>query len=278
MFTCGLAEQVASERTKTSAGAEWIPLFDGKSLDGWYTYLNKHKKNEDPQRVFQVQDGVIHVYRDAAEEDEVTFGYLATAAEYAYYHLRLEYKWGAKKFRPRAAVRRDAGLLYHVVPPDVVWPRCVECQIQEQDTGDCFTVRGTQVVASVEEVTIETPDGPKMLPLYKPEAKGGRSQTIGEGSIARIIKSSTHEHDGWNTVEVTVRGDESVVHIVNGNTVFEAKDLRQQAPDKSKWEPLGHGRIALQAEFAEVFYRNVAIRPIREGPLHPAVANDPAQE
>jgi Domain of Unknown Function (DUF1080) len=265
---CGFAEQPSIERANTSSDKGWIPLFDGKSLNGFYPCLDKQKKNEDPAKIFQALDGVIHVYKDQTAGVAVPYGYLATESEYAYYHLRLEYKWGNKKFRPRAEQRRDAGVLYHMLPPDVVWPRCIECQIQEKDVGDCFTVRGTQVVASVETVNIETPSGPKMLPRYKPDAEGGSPRKIGEGSIARIVKSSTHEHEGWNTVEVIVRGSNGIVHIVNGHTVFQAKDLRQLSADKN-WEPLAHGRIALQAEFAEVFYRNIEIRPIPEGPLYP---------
>jgi hypothetical protein len=269
---CGLAREVSSERVNTSADAGWIRLFDGKTFDGWYTYLQKHEKNEDPTKVFQANDGMIHVYRDHSENDDITFGYLATDTEYANYHLRLEYKWGTKKFRPRADQRRDAGVLYHLVRPDVVWPRCIECQIQENDTGDCFVVRGTQVETSVEIVNIETPSGPKDLPRFKPEADGGVRQTIGQGTIARIVKSNTHERDGWNKVEVIVRGSDKAVHIINGHTVFEAKKLRQLNTNNKTWEPLTKGRIALQAEFAEVFYRNIEIRPIRQGPLHSAAA------
>jgi hypothetical protein len=268
---CARAGEASSNESKAATDTAWIRLFDGTTFDGWYTYLQKHKKNEDPMNVFRVYDGMIHMYRDHSESDEVPAGYLATNSPYANYHLRLEFKWGSKTFRPRAEQRRDAGVLYHLVGDDIVWPRCLECQIQEKDTGDCFTVRGTQVVASVEVVNIETPSGPKDLPRYKPASEGGIRQTIGQGSIARIVKSGTHERDGWNTVEVIVRGSEGVVHIVNGHTVFEASDLRQLDTDK-KWKPLPHGLIALQAEFAEVFYRNIEIRPIPEAPLQPAVA------
>jgi hypothetical protein len=272
MPACGFAQQASGQRSRISAGTEWIRLFDGKSLNGWYTFLQKHKKNEDPTKVFQVHDGVIHVYQNHSEQGDVPGGYLATDLEYANYHLRLEYKWGRKKFRPRADQRRDAGLLYHLVGTDVVWPRCIECQIQENDTGDCFTVRGTQVETSVEIVNIETPGGPKDLPRYKPESDGGVRQTIGQGTIARIVKSGTHERDGWNKVEVIVRGSDKAVHIINGQTVFEATNLRQLDSDSKTWEPLTKGRIALQAEFAEVFYRNIEIRPLAEGPLQPDAA------
>jgi hypothetical protein len=276
--TCGLAD-TPEESHRTSSGAGWIRLFNGNSLDGWYIKIQNRKKNDDPAGFFQVHDGVIHVYKDQPDGSPVPNGYIATEAEYAYYHLRMEYKWGAKKFKPRVAARRDAGLIYHVVAPDVVWPRCLECQIQENDVGDCFTVRGAQVVASVETVNVETPGGVKQLPRYKPEAKGGVPKKIGDSGIARIVKSSTHEHDGWNTVEIIVRGREQVEHIVNDQTVFRAKDLKQLGPapiltplsaaekDKLRWEPLAHGRIALQCEYAEVFYRNIEIRPIPGGPL-----------
>ncbi len=260
--------EVSEVAAKTSTDSGWTPLFDGKTLNGWYTNLRGKKKSEDPTKVFQADNGVIHVYKDHAEGSDVSLGCLTTEQEYAYFHLRMEYKWGTKKFRPRAEVRRDAGLLYHVVPPYEVWPRSIECQIQENDVGDCFVVRGTQVATHVEIATIDTPSGPKQLPRYKPLADGGRSTTVGQGPIARIVKSSTHERDGWNTVEVIVHGSEKTTHIVNGHTVFEATNLLQLSVDQKSWEPLDHGQIVLQAEFAEVLYKNIEIRSIPGGPLH----------
>jgi hypothetical protein len=271
-----MAQNPGDSSSKSSDGG-WTRLFDGRTLDGWYTFFERQKKNEDPTRVFQVHDGMIHIYKDQDAGSAVPGGYIATEAEYSNYDLRLEYKWGEKKFKPRVQARRDTGLLYHVVGPDLFWPRCIECQIQEGDAGDCFTVRGTRVVASVEIAEVQTPTGPKNLPRYLPEADGGKLQTIGHGSIARIVKSDTNERDGWNAIEVRVRGGEQAMHIVNGHTVFQAKDLQQlESPPnptpvtgteagKMKWSPLTQGRIALQAEFAEVYYRNVEIRPFSTG-------------
>jgi hypothetical protein len=267
-----------SDSAQTLSGAQWIRLFDGSTLNGWHTQIQGKKKNEDPAKFFQVENGVIHVYKDQPAGIAVPNGYIATDKEYSHYHLRLEFKWGAKRFKPRAAQRRDAGVLYHVVAPELVWPRSVECQIQEGDVGDCFTVRGTQVVTSVENADVTTPSGAvKKLPRYKPEVEGGKPQTIGDGSTTRIVKSHTPEHDGWNTVEVIIRGSEGAEHIVNGETVFRATSLRQlETPPsatpakgtdtaKQKWVPLTLGRIALQCEYAEVFYRNIEIRPIPGG-------------
>jgi 3-keto-disaccharide hydrolase len=251
---------------------DWAPLFDGKSLHGWYPKIQNQKTGEDPEKYFQVDDGVIHVYKDQAAGTKVPNGYLATEKEYANYRLRMEYKWGTKKFQPRMMAVRDAGLLYHVTAPDSVWPRCIECQIQENDVGDCFTVRGVRLTTSVEVVPIQTPGGVKKLPRYKPEAAGGATQKLGDSGIVRIVKSSTHEHEGWNTIELAVRGSQGSEHMVNGETVFRATELKELGAeplskplkkgevDPRKWEPLARGRIALQCEYSEVFYRKIEIR------------------
>jgi hypothetical protein len=258
--------------------ARWTPLFDGKSLAGWYVQIQKLKRGEDPAKFFQVHDGVIHVYKDQPAGTPVPNGYIATDGVYANYDLRIEYKWGTKKFQPRLKAVRDAGLLYHVTRPDTVWPRCVECQIQEGDVGDCFLVGGVQLVTNVEVVPIQRPGGVKKLPRYKEPEDGGETRKIGDRGIVRIVKSSTQERDGWNTVELIVRGSRGSEHIVNGKTVFRATELKQLGSplasplkkgevDERKWEPLAQGRIALQCEYSEVFYRNIEIRGISAGEL-----------
>jgi hypothetical protein len=266
-----MAEQPRDGQAARLADAGWRPLFDGKSFAGWYTQINKQPKGADPEKYFQVEDGAIHVYKDQAAGVEVPNGYLATEKEYANFRLRMEYKWGEKKFKPRMKAKRDAGLLYHVRRPDSVWPRCVECQIQEGDVGDCFTVRGVQVESTVEVVPIETPGGVKKLPRYK---TGGEVRRLGDSGIVRIVKSSTHEHEGWNKIELVVRGSKESEHIVNGETVFRAKDLKQLGAeplskplkkgevDPRMWEPLAKGRVALQCEYAEVWYRGIEIQEL----------------
>lgn len=36
-----------------------IQLFNGKNLDGWYTFLKKEGRNNDPNKVFTVKNGLI---------------------------------------------------------------------------------------------------------------------------------------------------------------------------------------------------------------------------
>ncbi|MDZ4783461.1 MAG: PVC-type heme-binding CxxCH protein [Planctomycetia bacterium] len=261
-----LPAQLARADEPAAGSRAWIKLFDGKSLDGWYTYLHGIGRNKDPQRVFQVEGGAIHVYKDHAAGSKAPKGYVASDVEYANYHLRFQYKWGDKRFAPRNDKPRDAGLLFHVVGPDRVWPRSVECQVQEQDTGDCFTVMGTQIETTVAPDSIKSAD-----PRYLEASAGGVPCTRGGPKTVRTIKGGTHENDGWNTVEVIVRSGEGAVHIVNGKINFRSTNLRQLGADGKSWQPLTHGRIALQAEFAEVYYRNIEIRPIEDRPLQAAI-------
>ena len=118
-------ERQATAKSSATAGqvnGPWTSLFNGRNLDGWYTFLQKHGKNSDPDRVITIEDGAIHLYKDAVDGSQVVMGYIGTEKEYGNYHLRLQYRWGTKKFEPRYKLKRDAGLYYHILGPDAVWP------------------------------------------------------------------------------------------------------------------------------------------------------------
>jgi hypothetical protein len=247
---------------ESSSSNDWRPLFNGKNLRGWHVVLADEDKGIAPEKTFQVHDGLIHVYQDVPHGAEVPFGYLATDGNYSWYHLKLEYRWGAKRFASRTERPRDAGILYHASAEKRVWPRSVECQVQEGDTGDCFTVHGTQVQTTVDPVKLKSG-----VRHYLSAKDGGVDDVLGGPSIARIVKSATRERDDWNTVEVIVRGAEEVIYRVNGYEVFRAKNLKQLNTDEKTWIPLSSGLVLLQAEFAEVQYRNINIKPIEGGPL-----------
>lgn len=275
LFLCialfGLKTQSLAAETSDHTG--WTPLFNGANLDGWHIVL-RNSRSDDTNHLVQVENGAIHMYKDALANSPQPAGYIVTEKEYSNYHLRLQYKWGTKRFQPRLHSRRDAGILYHVVGKDGVWPRSIECQIQENDVGDIFTVN-TRLTASADPATtnltthfmtnligvITTNRG--FFPHFLPPEQGGLPfvQGVGDG-IRRVIRNPMNEHDGWNTVEVIVHGDDAT-YIVNGKVNNHASHIQQKVG--GEWVPLTKGKIALQLEFAEVFYRNVEIKAL--GPV-----------
>ncbi|MYA78980.1 MAG: DUF1080 domain-containing protein [Acidobacteriia bacterium] len=80
----GASAQTAAGDARGSAvrPTEVIRLFDGKSLDGFYTWM-KDTQREDPRKVFRVTDGMLHVTGDG-------LGGLVTNKEYRDYHCILE--------------------------------------------------------------------------------------------------------------------------------------------------------------------------------------------
>jgi hypothetical protein len=246
---------------------QWTPLFNGTNLDGWYIVI-RNGRSEDTNHLVQVDDGAVHMYKDAVEGSPQPSGYISTSNEFSHYHLRLQYRWGQKRFFPRAHDRRDAGILYHVEGKDGVWPRSIECQIQENDVGDIFTVN-TRLTALVNPATtnlvktvITNPAGEvhtnTSSPVYLAPEAGGVPYVQGvAGGIRRVIRSPMNEHPGWNTVEVIVNGDEAT-YIVNGKINNRVTKLQHFV--NGRWEPLTRGRITLQLEFSEVFYRNIEIK------------------
>lgn len=78
--------------------------------------------------------------------------------------------------------------------------------------------------------------------------------------VGRVRRSEDLERDGWNTVEVIVHGD-SAVYLVNGKVNNRCTKMCRKDPnDSQKTIPLNKGKILLQAEGAEILYRNIEIK------------------
>jgi hypothetical protein len=125
-------------RRESIAPKEAIALFNGRNLDGWYTYLRENK-DADPKGAFTVKDGALRI---SGEE----WGGIATRRMYRDYHLIVEWKWGEATHGDRAAKARDSGILVHGVGEDGaasgVWLESIEPQIIEGGAGDLLLVAG----------------------------------------------------------------------------------------------------------------------------------------
>src|SRR5438132_8430387 len=106
-FTIGIALLLAilsalpagKQAAAADAPEKVVHLFNGKNLDGFYTWLKGHGKNKDPDSVFTVKDGVIRVSGQA-------WGGFITEKEYENYHLIAEFTWGEKTWAPREKATR----------------------------------------------------------------------------------------------------------------------------------------------------------------------------
>jgi beta-glucanase (GH16 family) len=131
-----------------------IVLFDGTNLDHFDTFLKTKGLNSDPEHVFQVEDGVLHV---SGKE----MGYVITKQAYHDYYLRAEFKWGEGTFGDRAGKARDSGILYDIQGEQKVWPRSIEFQITEGGTGDFWMTDGAENVVGFRDKVgdLEKPHG-----------------------------------------------------------------------------------------------------------------------
>lgn len=226
----------------TSAQPVRTPLLADGSLTGWHVLVQgKGEMATKDQPYFIWEDSTLHALGRLEEGSEQAFAALVTDSIYGSYRLHVEYKWGGKKFAPRTEAVRDAGILFHVFDTDVFWPSGLECQIQEGDTGDAWLIAA--------RATSTRSEGDYF-------AAGGESLTRSGERYARFSRSYFWERPGWNTVELEVDGPTARFYV-NGHHVNTLTDTRRPGSEEHQWVPLEQGHIALQAEGAELWYRNV---------------------
>jgi hypothetical protein len=73
---------------------------------------------------------------------------------------------------------------------------------------------------------------------------------------ARHAPSHEVPHGEWNTLEIYTLGG-AAVHLVNGKPVMVVFNTHQNAPKGGGHVPLRRGKIQVQSEAAEVFYRDM---------------------
>lgn len=230
-----------------------IPLFNGKDLSGFYTYL-KDSKLEDPRHVFAVADKTIHI---SGEE----WGAITTQDQYTNYRLVVEWKWGGKTCPPRLANARDSGILLHGTGEDGAagngWLESVEYQMIEGGTGDIILVKG----AGKPTLSAEVRNGPDKQVYWE---KGAPQVTRDSGRInwygrdvqwqdrtgVRGPGDVEHPVGEWNVSEVVATGGD-LTYYLNGVMVNQGFNGSHT-----------FGKIQFQSEGAEVLIRKIELRPL----------------
>jgi hypothetical protein len=216
------------------------PLFNGKDLTGFDTLLEKQGINSDPNKVFQVERGMLHI---SGQE----FGGLVTRKEYENYYLRAEFKWGEKTYPPRDGKARDSGIQYNITGPLKVWPRMMEFQINEGGTGDMWVVGGTgaTVAGKVYESTTSGPGAYIRIPHI------GRGQLVNVTGYRDPVNDLERPHGKWNLLELVVDHDR-ILYFVNRKLALLGTNANTTK-----------GKILFQCEGSEVYFRNMKIAMLK---------------
>jgi hypothetical protein len=234
-----------------------IRPFAEPGLAAFTTWL-RGTKHEDPQGVFRLEDGVLR----CGDED---MGYVATQQAYRDYHLSVEYRWGRKRAKPTSV--RNTGVLLNAIGPDGsakgLWMTCVECQLAQGCEGDLIVIPGTKADGTKFPATITSDTrvaedkNTRWDPRGEPTVYSGKQfwwsqhqPFFKEDYDARGTADVASPVGEWTKVECLCSGSKITIKI-NGQTVNECRDAVPAA-----------GKILLQSEGDEVFFRNLEIRPL----------------
>ena len=270
----GLPGTLFAETTST-VPTNTIALFNGTNLAGFHTWLVDTKR-ADPRGVFMVANGLLCLSGDG-------LGYLATEREFADYHLVAEFRWGSTNWPwgARVGKARDSGLFLHATGPDGnsfdgrgAFMAAIECNIFQGATGDLLLIRGKDA------------DGQEIIPQLTAEVapaldldgwhtwrRGARRATMQRwGRLNWFHKDrdwkdqlnfrgprEVEKPEGeWNRLECFCDGSRITVHL-NGVVVNEALEVQPRA-----------GRILVQCEGSEIYFRKLELRPLPRRSDNPA--------
>ena len=235
----------------------WISLFNGKDLTGWTPKITTFPCGENALDTFQVEDGILKVSYDNYETFDKRYGHLYSNIPYSRYLLRMEYRFTGQMMGDAPHyVNLNSGVMIHSQSPqsmglDQAFPVSLEFQFLadegkgERQTGNVCT-------------------------------PGTNLEMDGKLVTQHIVKSTapTFPAEEWVQIEIEVRGNDEVIHRVNGKEV-----LRYQHPqldpegnvesaesliNAGAPTQLSFGYIALQAEGQPVWFRKIELKSLEE--------------
>ena len=233
--------------------SNWIPLFNGKDLDGWIPKFTGQELGVNYRDTFRVENGVFKASYDNWPDFNNEFGHIFYEEPFSHYVLRVEYRFvGDQVTNGPAWAFRNNGIMLHSQSPesmtlDQEFPASIEAQMlggNGTDTRQTANVcsPGTHYVMDGELVTVHCTNS----------------------------TSQTYHGDQWVTMELEVRGSDSIRHYVNGELVFEYSDVQldEDDPDAQRLLAAGAeiaisgGYISVQAESHPTEIRKIDLLPL----------------
>jgi hypothetical protein len=270
---------VSCTSKKAETSSEWTNLLD-ENLSQWRIYQSFENMASNGQSVegtnpepigYDVnKDNVFSVIEENGELllhiNGKTYGCVFTKQDFRNYHLKLQYKFGTDKYPPRTDKAKDSGILYHSQGEAGVdywhsWMLGQEFQVMEAGTdegvsGDYWSIANAQIW-----IPASNENSPKYIYNSKAGLVGFGDQNIsGHCAVGENYTSPANE---WTTLELICYEGKSV-HIVNGKVAMVLENSSYWNGTESV--PLVEGKIQLQSESAEVFYKNIQIKEINEFP------------
>lgn len=258
LLVVSLFAVVPSSRADEKPAADqekWIPLFNGKNLDGWTPKIRGYELGDNFGDTFRVEDGLLKVGYDGYDKYDEKFGHLFYKDSFSHYRLRVEYRFVGEQCTggPGWAVRNSGAMLHGQDPKtmtkDQKFPVSIEVQFLGGNGKDPRTTAnlctpGTHVVMNGK--------------LFTPHCTSS--------------KSKTYHGDQWVTVEIEVRGNKVMKHIIDGEVVLEYTEPQLDPNDADAKKliaagaelPLSGGTISLQSESHPIEFRKVELLKLAE--------------
>ena len=203
-----------------------IKLFDGKSLEGWYMDVPELEKDSSIRKPFLVRNGMLVSLGTPN-------GHLLTDKEYENYRLEVEYRFAGEP--------GNCGVLVHASGSRNLYqmfPKSIEVQMMHENAGDFWCI-----VQDIQVPDMEARRGPKEN-WGITEGKGRRILNLTDGSEKPLGE--------WNRMVIECKADTITVWL-NGDLVNQGYEAT-----------VTKGKIALQAEGAEVEFRKVELLPLKK--------------
>ncbi len=250
LLSCFSASVLAEDKP----AEKWIPLFNGKDLDGWTPKIKGHELGENFGNTFRVENGVLAVGYEKYKNFDNQFGHLFYKEPFSHYRLRVEYRFVGLQCTggPGWAIR-NSGVMIHGESPatmekDQEFPASIEVQLlggngkEKRATANLCTP-GTNVVM----------DGK----LFTPHCINSTSET--------------YHGDQWVTVELEVQGSKVIKHLIDGKPVLtytepqlDERDAHAKKLAEKSGKILSGGTISLQSESHPVEFRKVELLKLEE--------------
>ena len=274
LMSCGLAaalslttfaqgRQAAAPKNDPNQ-KEWIQLFNGKNLDGWTPKFAKSDLGVNYNDTFRVADGLLQVRYDKWGKFNGEFGHMFYRQPFNYYVIAAEYRFVGEQVAggPSWAIRNN-GLMLHSPDPKTM--------LKDQDFPISIEVQLLGGLGDGKPRTTANLCTPGTNIVYQ-----------GKLTTTHCINSSSKTYDGdqWVRVEVEMKGDESVRHMIDGQVVLEYAKPQigggNVAPVdpavKVDGTPLTGGFISIQAETAPADFRKIEVLNL-EGCMDPKASN-----